>query len=127
MTSCKVTATSTEVAGTWLPSQYPVSDARQEAQVVERTPIQVYQWLRDVCSTQLLQTSIKLGGTGMVMQIDELLYRHEPKVCAFDTMLSPSLVLNKCIFVVGHPKMRFGVWNGRHLSHTSPGIYADCA
>ena len=43
--------------------QYPVTDAFQEAQVSERSAIQVYQWLRDVCSSQLLQTSIKLGGT----------------------------------------------------------------
>ena len=47
--------------------------------MAERTGIQVYQWFCDVCSAKLLQTSIKLGGPGVVVQIDESLYRHKPK------------------------------------------------
>ena len=63
----------------WWATQYPILDAWQEAQVAERTAIQVYQWFCDVCSTQLLQTPIKLGGPGVVVQIDESLYCHKPK------------------------------------------------
>ena len=42
--------------------------------------IDVYQWLREVCSSILLQRTIKLGGTGKVVQIDESLFRHKRKV-----------------------------------------------
>ena len=42
--------------------------------------IDVYQWLREVCISKLLQMTIKLGGTGKVVQIDESLFRHKPKV-----------------------------------------------
>ncbi len=38
------------------------------------------QWLREVCSTTLLQTQVVLGGPGIVVQIDESLFRHKPKV-----------------------------------------------
>lgn len=69
----------------WWARQYPVSDAWQEAQVSERTAIQVYQWFRDVCSTKLLQMTIKLRGTGMVVQIDKSLYRHKLKARCLDT------------------------------------------
>ena len=43
----------------------------------------MYQWLREVCSTRLLQDPpIVLGGQGAVLQIDESLFRHKPKVTA---------------------------------------------
>lgn len=42
--------------------------------------INVYQWLREVCTTTLLQQPIKLGGQGVVVQIDELMFKHQPKV-----------------------------------------------
>ena len=45
----------------------------------ERSAIHVYQWFRDVCSTWLLAQPIRLGGPGVVVQIDESLYRHNPK------------------------------------------------
>ena len=62
----------------WWVWQYPVSDAAEEASVGRDTAINVYQWLREVCSTRLL---IKLGGAGpKVVQIDELLFCHKPKV-----------------------------------------------
>ena len=50
--------------------EYPVSDAREEALVTKKTAIDMYQWLREVCSTALLGTPIKLGGPGVVLQID---------------------------------------------------------
>ena len=34
----------------WWICQYPVSDAAQEAEVGQKTAIQVYQYLRDMCS-----------------------------------------------------------------------------
>ena len=42
--------------------------------------IDIYQWLREVCTAKLLQTQIILGGPGMVVQFDESLFRHKPKV-----------------------------------------------
>ena len=60
--------------------QYPVTDAMEEADVDQRTAIDIYQWLREVCSTKLLSSPIVLGGPGVVVQIDESLFRHKPKV-----------------------------------------------
>ena len=48
--------------------------------VGQDTAINVYQWFREVCSTKLLATPIKLGGPGKVVQIDESLFRHKSKV-----------------------------------------------
>ena len=42
--------------------------------------IDIYQWLQKVCSTKLLSSPIVLGGPGVVVQIDESLFRHKPKV-----------------------------------------------
>ena len=63
-----------------LARQYPVTDAMEEADVDRRTAIDIYQWLREVCSTKLLSSPIVLGGPGVVVQIDESLFRHKPKV-----------------------------------------------
>ena len=61
--------------------QYPVTDAYEEAEVGEHTAIDIYQWLREVCSQKLItDPSIILGGPGVVVQIDESLFRHKPKV-----------------------------------------------
>ena len=61
--------------------QYPVKDAHEEAEVGERTAIDVYQWLREVCSQTLLNgPPVILGGPQKIVQIDESLFRHKPKV-----------------------------------------------
>ena len=60
--------------------QYPVTDVAEEAEVELHTAIDIYQWLREVCSTWLLQAPIVLGGPGKIVQIDESLFRHKPKV-----------------------------------------------
>ena len=61
--------------------QYPVTDACEEAEVGERTGIDIYQWLREVCSQALLNgPPIILGGQQIVVQVDESLFRHKPKV-----------------------------------------------
>ena len=61
--------------------QYPVTDACEEAEVTEHTAIDVYQWLWEVCSQTLLNgPPIILGGQQTIVQIDESLFRHKPKV-----------------------------------------------
>lgn len=61
--------------------QYPVTDACEEAEVGERTAIDIYQWLREVCSQALLNgPPIILGGQQIVVQVDESLFRHKLKV-----------------------------------------------
>ena len=54
--------------------EYPVTCAMREAVVDKRTAIDVYQWLREICSSRLLQSpQIVLGGPGVVIHIDESL------------------------------------------------------
>ena len=53
--------------------EYPVSDAAEEAEISSRVAIDIYQWLREVCTAKLLQTQIILGCPGVVVQIDESL------------------------------------------------------
>ena len=64
----------------WRAKEYPVTAFAEEAKISEHTAIDVYQWLREVCSTKLLQTPIILGGPGVVVQIDESQFWHKPKV-----------------------------------------------
>ena len=72
--------------------QYPVTDACEEAEVTEHTAIDMYQWLREVCSQTLLNgPPIILGGQQTVVQIDESLFRHKPKVS--DKIMRKSLKL----------------------------------
>ena len=59
---------------------YPVSLAADDAEVSRVSAINIYQWLREVCSTKLLQIPIILGGRGTIVQIDESLFSHKPKV-----------------------------------------------
>ena len=60
---------------------YPVTDAAQEVEITKTFAIDVFQWLREVCTMKLLQNQIVLRGPGTVVQIDEFLFRHKPKVC----------------------------------------------
>ena len=53
--------------------EYPVSDAAEEAEISSRVAIDIYQWLREVCTAKLLQ--IILSGPGVVIHIDESLFR----------------------------------------------------
>ena len=64
----------------WWSREYSVTDAARDAEVDEGTAIDVYRWLREVCSTTLLNTPIVLGGPGVVVEIDESQFRHKPKV-----------------------------------------------
>ena len=60
--------------------QYPVTDAAEEAKMSLRVAIDIYQWFREVCTNKLLQSPVVLGGPGVIVQIDESLFRHKPKV-----------------------------------------------
>ena len=64
----------------WWAKEYPVLKAATEADTSANTACQVYQWLREVCPTRLLQTQIVLGGPGIIVQVDESQFRHKPKV-----------------------------------------------
>ena len=57
-----------------------MTDMAMEAEIRPSTGCDIYQWLREVCSTKLIATSIRLGGSGVIVQIDESLFRHKPKV-----------------------------------------------
>ena len=56
----------------------PVTTACKEAEVGIKTSTDVYQWLREVCSTKLLAKPIKLGDPGTVVQADKSLFNHKP-------------------------------------------------
>ena len=65
----------------WWARQYPVGDCYEEVEVDKHTAIDVYQWLREVYTTRLVQDPpIVLGGAGLTVQIDESLFRHKSKV-----------------------------------------------
>ncbi len=66
--------------------EQPVGDAAELVGVSERIGIDMYQWLREVCTEKLLLTPMILGGPGIIVQIDESLHRHKPKV--FNTMVT---------------------------------------
>ena len=55
----------------WWSRQYPVTQMALEAEITESVAIDIYNWLREVCSTKLLQNPIILGGPGVIVQADE--------------------------------------------------------
>ena len=58
-----------------------MTDAASEAEVTEASACAVYQWLREVCTTRLMTTPIRLGGPGTIVQIGgELLEQSEEEV-----------------------------------------------
>ena len=59
---------------------YLLTNAAEESQIDAGKDVDVFQWFRDVCSTKLLQIPVILGGQGIVVEIDESLFRHKPKV-----------------------------------------------
>ena len=66
----------------WWAREYPVSASAEEVKVSQATAIQVYFWLRDVCSHRLcnIDPPIKLGGPGKVVATDESLFSQKCKV-----------------------------------------------
>ena len=63
----------------WWSGETTVKSAADTTGVSQKTIVQRYQYMRDVCSTKLLNTSPDLGGTGVVVQIDESLFNHKSK------------------------------------------------
>ena len=57
-----------------------MTDAISDCKIDMRSGIDIYQWLREVCTTKLLQAPIVLGSAGVVVQIDKSLFRHKPKL-----------------------------------------------
>ena len=88
--------------------QYPVTDAADEVDVHRATAIDVYQWLREVCSTKLIQTPIVLGGTVHAVQIDESLFRHKPKVNRISKHCSKFNINYNSTTEVGQPRKNSG-------------------
>jgi transposase-like protein len=56
-----------------------VKSAADTTGVSQKTIVQLYQYMRDVCSTKLLNTPPDLGGPGVIGQIDESLFNHKSK------------------------------------------------
>ena len=57
----------------------PVTDVIDDAEIDTRTGVDIYQWLREVYSTKLLQSPIVLEGPGTIVQVDESLFCHKTK------------------------------------------------
>ena len=64
----------------WWAREFPVLSAQEEVGCSKSSAINVYQWLREVCSTSLCSQVIVLGGEDVVVQIDESMFSHKPKV-----------------------------------------------
>ena len=85
---------------------YPVSNAAQEAEVDEKTAIQIYQYCRDICSWRLLNRDapLMLGGQGVVVKIDESLFQAQAQVLSgtCTTERSVGLWHDNCVTSVNH-------------------------
>ena len=83
----KITLKQWLIAIFWWSREYPVTDMAMETEIRAATGCDIYQWLREVCSTNLIARPIRLGGPGVIVQIDESLFRHKPKVNAIHPLL----------------------------------------
>ena len=101
---------------------YPVCAAATGAELTEATSYQVYQWLREVCSTTLLQTLFVLRGPGVIVQIDESQFHHKPKVLINILKKAASIIIiillqHQCILARTSPRcMSFR--NSGHITYT---------
>ena len=116
----------------WWVRDYPVSDAAEEAHVGRDTAINVYQWLREVCTIKLLSMPIQLGGPGKVVQIDESLFKHKPKVQYTREQKYYIDNNHNVIILIGSQRTptqpsSVGVRDGRYFSHSSSWLHADSA
>ena len=74
------------IAMLWWSREYPVGDMAHEAEIGEDSACNIYQRLKEVCSTKLLQTPIILGGPNVIVQIDESQFKHKPKIISYQHM-----------------------------------------
>ena len=119
----------------WWSHEYPVTDAAKVAEVDEGTAIDVYRWLREICSSKLLQHPILLGGPGIVVQIDESLFRHKPKVNRnkkyYRTLYTQKILLTMYMYILASPwkgygKRSLGVRALWHEPHSITRLYGGC-
>ena len=127
----------------WWARNYSLTDAAEEAEINAGTAVDVFQWFREVCSTKLLQTPLVLGGAGVVVQIDESLFRHKPKVqVSFVTAVVwevTTIIIVAWVYIYIYilyctvsqrptsTTRSVGLWNGRYLSSTRIRIYGGCS
>ena len=93
----------------------PVTQAAKQAKVSENRTIDIYQYLRDVCSSKLLAAPIVLGGPGIVVQIDESLFVHTQKVLVdtyFMLFIVQLLEWSRSSSCTG----TMGIWYGRYIN-----------
>ena len=109
--------------------QYPVIDACEKANVGERTAIDIYQWLREVCSQALLNSppmAIILGDQQTVLQIDESLFRHKPKVRKNVKIIS---IIKSCYTLAplwqSNNQTNVVVWAYGHIPHTCSRLHGN--
>ena len=112
--------------------QNSVCDAAESSGVGKNTAIDVYQWLREVCSTRLINDGpVRLGGPGMIVQIDESLFRHKQKVPVpvyYYTVVQhvlPTIVTLTVSSWKTSPTGGVGIWVGRYVTSSCQGVYAS--
>ena len=119
--------------------QNPVLVTAECVKVAQTTAVDVYQWFREVRSTRLINDGpIVLGGPGIVVQIDESVFKHKPKVHTTETHThthtsTHSTLSHQCVqiyfYSVSQRKTRWlqtmGLWDGGHLKNTISRLHAD--
>ena len=88
----------------WWAWEFLIINCAKALEVDENTSCAVYQWLREFCSTQLLWMQIELGGQGQIVQIDESLFRHKPKVCSPQNCQFKTHAYNYIYIAIGQGK-----------------------
>ena len=104
--------------------EYPVTDAAEEVEVSKHTAIGIYQWLREVCTTTLIDTRIVLGSPGKIVEIDESLFRHKPKASSSSSAISITCLRHKIATAsswLTPAPTDMGVWDGGDV-HQCPGL-----
>ncbi len=70
---------------TWLHAMYlwcertSVTHAYRQLNISEKTVIDIYSFFREICSNHFVRNPVKLGGNGVIVQIDESCFSHKPK------------------------------------------------
>ena len=84
-----------------------MSDTAECVKVALNTAVDVYLWLREVCSTRLINDGpVMLGGHGVIMQIDESLFKHKPKVLRVQNKITSVCIV--CIYIAVVPPRKTG-------------------
>ena len=81
----------------------PVIDVIDDAEIDKPAGVDIYQWLREVCTTKLMQSPSILGGLEIIAQVDESLFHHKPK--ASFPHLSPQKLSYICRIIEEYKKL----------------------